>query len=429
MKPLPYGMGSFSVSAFLAIVCILSAVDCASAAEEATFPVSTYSKAELAALRAWEKKWVGQKIDKTNVDAVAEYLPKAYVGVYKNPQKWGVPEDKKLHFTIVPYKTVMPTSGRISATKKYAPTVTVGEDGFIENYADIAGVPFPDPETGLEVAWNFDFNTHGDTSCYIKHAPNVNPKSRSERPSEQKQWEYFFMHRTEIDPRPAVPDNPKGIHRGIFMHMYEPAEFLNTRYYSLRFADPKKEDVMYMWYAQFRRIRRLSTAQRCDSIDGTDIIYDDEFFWDGHITRNHYTFKGKKELLCCRHQDISRINRPGGQVPPSNISLERCNTLVVDVVSKNPNYLYSKRVWYVDPESYLILWTDIYDQNGRFWKGYMQITSVVDTAVKEKKHFIVGTTYIDFQRIHGGTQTSDIQGVSIDLDPDMFSISYLQKTY
>jgi hypothetical protein len=78
-----------------------------------------YSKAELERVRQREKKWAGEKIDKTNVDAVAEYLPNACAGVYKNPRKWGVPEDRGLHFTIVPYKRVMPTSGCISATKKY----------------------------------------------------------------------------------------------------------------------------------------------------------------------------------------------------------------------------------------------------------------------------------------------------------------------
>ena len=53
-----------------------------------------------------------------------------------------------------------------------------------------------------------------------------------------------------------------------------------------------------MWYAPFRRIRRINVGQRTDTIDGTDMIYDDEYGWDGHIQRNTYQLIGKKEMLC-----------------------------------------------------------------------------------------------------------------------------------
>ncbi len=64
--------------------------------------------------------------------------------------------------------------------------------------------------------------------------------------------------------------------------------------YTVRFIDPSKDDEAYLWYSQFRRIRRLSTAQRTESIDGSDLIYDDEYFWDGQLNRNNYTLRAKK---------------------------------------------------------------------------------------------------------------------------------------
>ncbi len=244
------------------------------------------------------------------------------------------------------------------------------------------------------------------------------------------QWEVFFMHRTDLEPKPALPDNPDGMHRGTFIHMWEPAEFLNTRYYNLRFTDPKKDDQCYLWYAQFRRVRRLSTAQRTDAIDGTDLIYDDEFFWDGHIVRNNYTYQGKKELLCARHQDMKKTNRSKGQALLNNLTLERCNLLIVEVINKDPNYLYGKRVWYVDPETYLILWTEIYDELGRFWKCFMNQTTDLKTDIGETKNFIVGSSFIDFQRTHAGASIQNIKKISSsDVNRDMFSISFLQRTY
>jgi len=274
-------------------------------AAEIDYPVAAYFGEELAKVRAWEKTWAGKKIDGSNIDQVAEFLPESFAGMYKEPEKWAAPEEG-LFFNIVPYQRVMDTQGMIDATQKNAPLVKTNDDGTIVNYAGLAGIPYPTPKTGLEIAWNFDSTNHGDSAHYKRNSPNINPKTRSERFGDQEQWELYFVHRTELDPKPQIPKNPKGYHRGTFIHMWGPPEFMNTRYFSMRFIDPKKDDSMYMWYQAFRRIRRMSTKQRSDAVDGTDLIYDDEFFWDGHIMRNTYEFKGTRELLCSRHQDMKK---------------------------------------------------------------------------------------------------------------------------
>ncbi|MEI6125906.1 MAG: DUF1329 domain-containing protein [Pseudomonadota bacterium] len=392
---------------------------------------STYTAEELAKVREWEKTWAGKKIDKSNIDQVAAYMPESYVGLYKSPDQWGAPPEG-LWFNIVAYEEVKETKGMIAATQKYSGTVKKNADGTIANYAEIAGRPFPNPKDGFEIAYNYEFNNHGDTYKYRRFSPNINPKSRTERPADQEYTEFYFIHRTEIEPMPAVPDNPKGAHRGYFMNMLLPPEFVNTRIYSLRFIDPAKEDDSYLWYNQFRRIRRMSTAQRTDSIDGSDIIYDDEYFWDGQLIRNTYTAKGKRDILCSRHTDLKKATRQVGQGIMNGITLERCNTLVVDVVSKDKNYLYGKRVWYVDPESYNILWTEIYDQQGRFWKCFMQNTDVVTTAKGDAKHCIVGSQFEDFQRNHSGLSHQQyyyVPKVSEPQNPEIFTLGYLQKTY
>jgi hypothetical protein len=415
--------------AFFIIFFLLFILPVISYAGDVAFPVPSYSPEELAKVGEWEKTWVGKRIDKSNISQVAEFLPQSYAGIYKKPDTWGGPPDG-LYFYIAPYRQVMPTQGEIEATKKYSPVVRTNAHGIIENHTDIAGTPFPAPKTGLEVAYNYEFNTHGDTSHYRRFAPNINPKSRTERISEQENSEFYFIHRTELDPRPALPDNPRGIHRGYFLNMYKPPEFLNTRYYTLRFIDPAKDDDTYLWYSQFRRIRRMSTTQRTDSLDGTDLIYDDEFFWDGHLERNTYTLQGTRDLLCSRHQDMTKTTRQAGQAVINGLTLERCKTYVLDVVNKEANYIYGKRVWYIDPESYIILWTDIYDQNGKFWKCFMQNTCPVKTEKGEMKHFIVGSQFNDFQRIHSGLSDQTVIAVSTeDIKPNMFSIGYLQKTY
>ncbi len=395
---------------------------------------TAYTPEELAKVREWEKTWVGKKIDNTNIDQVAELIPEQWLDVYKNPRKWGAPDGEVFWFEIVPYKKTKESKGYVEATQKYAGTFGLDEKGLMPNIREVAGRPFLNPQNGQEVAWNFEMNNHGDTAQYRRFSPNINPKSRTERLSDQEYWEFYFINRTEVEPKPALPakQNKKGYRRGMFVHMYKPAEFLNTRMFTMRYTDQSKDDDSYLWYSQFRRIRRMSTAQRTDSIDGTDLIYDDEYLWDGQLTRNTYTLKGKKELLCSRHQDMTKIVRRPGQGMWNGVVLERCNTYVIEAINKDPNYLYGKRIFYVDPENYYILWEDVYDQLGRYWKCYMNQLDMKKTSIGDERPFIVGTVFQDFQRTHSGGSHQQYfyePKISHKLSPTIFTIANLQKTY
>ncbi len=392
-----------------------------------------YTDAELAKVREWEKTWVGKKIDKTNVDQVAQFLPETIVEILKETKKWGAPPEGYF-FNTRPSEFIPETPGFIAASKANAGKAKLTEDGTIENLAELAGRLFMDPgEDGMKMAWNFEMQNRGDAFTYRKYSPNVNPKSMSERLADQQYSEFYFVNRTELDPKPALPKNKKGYRRGMFLHMYLPAEFINTRMYTLRYIDQTKEDDSYLWYSQFRRIRRMNTSQRTDAIDGSDLIYDDEYLWDGQLTRNTYTYKGKKDILTDRHDGMAQATRIDGQGFSNNLTFERCNLLVVEAINKDPNYIYGKRVWYLDPETYYIMHTDIYDQQGRFWKLFFNSTMPLRSESGTMKPVIIGTHFYDVQRTHSGLANSQIRtqpAVSDStINADMFTTSYLQKTY
>jgi len=191
----------------------------AAAAEEVIYPVASYDTEALAKVREWEKNWAGKKIDKTNIDKVSEYIPDTFVQIYKNPEKWGAPPGENITSILVPYQQIIETKGMIEATKKYAPLVKTNLDGSIANYGEIAGVPYPAPKTGIEIAWNMDFNNHGDTEHYMRDGPNINPKQRTERSSKQEQWYLTFMHRTEMDPKPVLPTKKEFFAEPLFICM------------------------------------------------------------------------------------------------------------------------------------------------------------------------------------------------------------------
>ena len=415
-----------------AIIIIMAAMLMApvwAGAAEVVFPVSGYTPEELAKVREWEKTWVGKKIDQTNIDQVAQFLPENIVGMYKDPDNWGAGPDG-LYFYISPYKQIIETKGMIEATKKYSPLVKTDAEGLITNSADLAGFPFPDPKTGLELANNYEFQTRGDTYSYRWKCPSSDPRARTDRLADQQFEELFFFHRVDVDPRPALPKNSKGYLKGQFLEFNKPPEMQNSRLIVMKFMDETKEYESHLYYAEFRRIRRISQAERTNAIDGTDMIYDDGNQWDGYISRNTYNYKGRKEMLLTRHVDMRKLTRSPGQIMPNNMNYERCNTHVVEVVSKTPRYLYSKRIWYMDPETYYIGWQEVWDQVGQYWKCFLQNNGDVKMVNGEMKSFLVGFEMTDFQRKHGGfSDQSDVQHIGKKISPKTYSLTNLQRSY
>jgi hypothetical protein len=387
-----------------------------------------FTDQELAKVREWEKTWVGKKIDKTNVDQVAEFLPPHYVNdIYKDNARWN--EKESYYFYIVPYQRYIETPGQQEATKKYSASVKTNADGVITNYSDIAGRPFPIPKTGMEMMYNFDFNTRGDASYYMQHGPVVETRARRERKADQPWWELFYIHRTDVDPKPALPKNPKGILKGMYLEMLSPPEMLGTRMFNLRYIDVNKSDDGYLWYSQFRRIRRIQTTQRSDTIAGTDMVYDDAYHYDNHPEMCTWKFAGKREMLCARHMNPKDMKRVEGQPIPNNVQRERCMVLVVEGYHKDPNYIYKKKILHLDPESFVSYWCDMYDHYGKFWKGFENWTNVYKEEVTGwDKMFISGGIYVDFQRTHGGTAYYEGTRVGLkDIDQNFFTIANLQK--
>jgi len=418
-----------SLLSLLSMFVLTSAVlPCLAWTEEVRFPVSAYTPQELSRVRRWEKNWDGRTITKEKVVGVSAFLPECLVQVYLKPEKCGGPPEG-FYFHIAPYEQIMPTTGVVEATMRYAPTVRITGNGSIETYAHIAGVPFPNPKTGLEIAWNFDFNTRGDSSRFRRYTPNIDLANKAERPQEAECWELYFAHRVDREPRPMLHNNKKKIHWAGFYHMYKPNEYANTRRYTLRYLDFDRDDDQYMYNSLTRRLMRLSTAHRTDAVEGSSIIYDDEYCWNGQIPRNSYTYLGRKEYLAVRHLDADVLERQSGQIIFNNIKRERISTLAVEVVSKDPSYIYSKRIWYVDPETYNILCSQVYDRNGRFWKFMEQLCENVSNENGEHKSFVAACHVIDYRRKFAAVSTQAVKAVGRKMNPFMFTMANLQRTY
>jgi len=139
----------------------------------------------------------------------------------------------------------------------------------------------------------------------------VDCKTRFERETEQHRWELYWIGRCDVPPTPAFSKevNPRGIARSFFQRHAAPADFVDTTMLEIKYKDPHRMEDLWVYTAMFRRIRRYANNQRTDSIDGTDMIYDDQDGWYTSVLHNTYEFKGREDLLVVRHQDAAKVER------------------------------------------------------------------------------------------------------------------------
>ncbi len=94
----------------------------------------------------------------------------------------------------------------IEATKKYAPDSKIVNQDVLDKFGDVAGIPFPQPKNGTEMAWNIDSNTRGDTHTCTNEGEVVDCRTRLERHAGHLRWDTFWMGRTDVAPIPKIPD-------------------------------------------------------------------------------------------------------------------------------------------------------------------------------------------------------------------------------
>lgn len=396
--------------------------------DQVKFPTLSYEGDELSKVREWEKTWVGKKVTTEDLDQVKEYLHEAVYKAMKSPDYFGA---KSIWFEVVPYRPYELSKGLIEATLKYAPTSKLDDKDNLVNYGNVAGYPFPQPKTGAEMVWNFDGDTRGDSQHMLHGGCVVDCKTRNEREAGQLRWESSWIGRYDVPPLPKVAesDNPRGIARSFFQRHTAPPDFMDTTMLELRYQDGRDEDL-WVYTAMFRRIRRYSTSQRTDTIDGTDMIYDDHDGWYTHPMRNTYTAKGRVDLLIGRHQDPKKVQRDKGQGFWNGFQRERANLWVVEAINKDPNYIYSKQIWYLDPESWQMQFKVMYNRQGELWKLY-EITHTEYVNVSGGKTSMPSSEHIvDFIRRHGSPANRDIRGIGLNIPLKQYTTRALQeKTY
>ena len=227
-----------------------------------------------------------------------------------------------------------------------------------------------------------------------------------------------YQHRTLLAPLPALPNNPAGIFNALYLRVSRPADIRNTQLLIHRLEDDTQREQAWLYLGTQRRVRRLATGQNTDAFLGSDIMIEDFLGYNGRIMDMHWRFLETREVLLpfYHHNDLSLDQREGsdqafgfvafggqgGCFPQIYWQFRRAH--LVEAVPKSPDHPLSKRLYYVDAETYLPAYGRLYDNRGKLWKFAIAAYSHPDHHLTENagSHVPIfdAATMIDLQAGH-----------------------------
>jgi hypothetical protein len=325
---------------------------------------------------------VGMVINKDNVDSVKEAL---------DPELYNHIKDGWVDITVGETTDFILPQTYIDASLKG--DVTLGDkSGEINNF--IAGRPFPqEPDTsdkraGEKLAWNYKYGYNWGDNAAIYPFYWKYKNMKSSKVERQIKFNFHFLnwkHRVNQDPVPEFKDNPSELFRSIYVQVLEPFDVKNTQLLIHRYEDDLKRDNAWLYLGFQRRVRRLATGQVTDAFLGSDLMIEDFEGYNGRTSDMTWEYKGTKNVLLpfYNHNEQALTNEfkdpdgykfidfhgKGDCFPKVTWQLRKAYVLESTPIDKN--HPISKRVHYVDAQTFTLPRTLIYDRKGDLWKSWM----------------------------------------------------------
>jgi hypothetical protein len=96
-------------------------------------------------------------------------------------------------------------------------------------------------------------------------------------------------------------------------------------------------------------------------------------------------------------------------------------------MSKDDTHVYSKRIWYVDPEDFFIKWIECYDRAGKLWRVLENQYGVYKNVNGEQVSFLVSLADLDQKETAAATKVKKPLTISGPFEPNLFTLQGMQK--
>jgi hypothetical protein len=331
----------------------------------------------------------GTQISLDNWEKYRTFMPYGMQALFAGQYPWRIQPGNTIE--VGPTISIKLPSRYLNDTEKYSQSAKlrqVANGGYVlDGY--VAGQPFPRPSgplAAVELIYDFWYQyrpylQHGTSNGLLVDRYNNQTSSTVF----SNNWKLTHISDPGL---PITSPDSKGIYNSAFNEVLIPEQSKYTVALTLVPDDVTRPQENYVFVPALRRSLRLSASARCSPLLGSDYVADDLSYFNGSIPDFDYKLLGEGNFLMMPHFTAPPIQDAGVQDFPKYVypvsywprpyvgKFEVRDMYVMEITPKvgvlGGNYCYSKRLLYIDKETMVGLWMDLWDHNGKFWKTAIQ---------------------------------------------------------
>ncbi len=202
--------------------------------------------------------------------------------------------------------------------------------------------------SGLDIMTNVDQREDGDDQISEAVFTLINKRGKKRIRKTIRYWKDY--------------DGKNSFDEKTVIFFKSPPDVKNTGFLNWSYVDIKKDDDQWLYLPALRKVRRISSSGKEDSFMGTDFTFDD---------------MGDRQV----EEDTHNLLR-------SEIH-EKIDSYVIESVPVDKDYMYSKKVTWLDKNNWIDYKTMFYDRKGKILKTLKTRWQMVQEVwVPEQMHML-----------------------------------------
>ncbi|WP_041489656.1 DUF1329 domain-containing protein [Burkholderia cenocepacia] len=306
-------------------------------------------------------------IDAANVDKYADKLSPGQVALIKQKKGYRMDVYPSHRECQLPDAAEQNSKANLTAAKL---------DASGENLAAAAlpGVPFPQPKSGIEAILNYEMRYRGEGVEWAQVATSISPRPGSSEWIDAVGPQTFYFPSAKLGK--TSPQDVDQLSAAVYFQMNSPAALAGQAFVQRQYFN--KDSETYYYFPGQRRVRRMPAYTHDAPLIGFENQYliDEANMINGSLDRFNWKLVGKKEMLVPYNEfgmyrfksKLHDVATPDG-LAAANRRYETHRVWVVEATLKpSARHVASKKVFYLDEDSWLALVGEDYDAQGKLWK-------------------------------------------------------------
>jgi len=319
-------------------------------------------------------------------------------------------------------------------TKQNLGKAKLDKDGYIVARSWQGGIPFPKPSgkfKAQQIFYNFEKRVDTWDGCDRMGGKSIgiNKKLKIDARTEYIVNWTKFMGRCFFPPFGWLDERAKknGEWSANSVVMLAPRNRKGMITMQYRFDDPYKLDPWIVYTPSLRRIRKMAASDTQDPRG--DSTYDDTAFLVQKITPKKFPYKfdiiEEREYLIPYAYGTAKAwmdSENGYAIRDLQVTRRPC--YVLQMTQLDPNYIYSKRIYYIDQECFNTCWGEYYDQEGRLYRtNFIAMVYFPECGILTP----YGQPSVKLDYIDRHSTMQPTTAVPVSFDRDVFTMKYLIK--